>query len=113
MKYFYTAFIWLLASTSVSAANVWCEGKIAGHYLAGDGSLYIKGSWRNDWTQVCNLNQSWKNISPNVCEGWLSMSQTAKVADLDVILMYSTTYQCNAMPNYSSAPAPIYIMHAP
>ena len=93
----------------VTAATQWCDGKIAHTFADRSGGVYIFGTWRNDWQQICNLNFVWKEISVSSCRAWFSTSQTAVVTQQPVIVSIDTT-SCATMPTYGESPSPIYLM---
>lgn len=94
-------------SFATSAQSYWCIGKINGVYITRSGNVVINGSWRNDWTEICNLNNGVVNTV--VCSLWASYAATANQNNLNVQLMYSTgTADCSNIPTYGNAPVPQY-----
>ena len=103
----------LFALTSVlfavpASAAIWCGGKLAGVYINSTGDVIINGSWRNDWTRICNL----KEDAPGAvtCSLWASYAATAWQGNRNVRLMYSGPASCAAIPTYNGAPVPGYLM---
>ena len=92
------------------AAQQWCSGTINGVYATSDGSLYIWGSYRNQWTQICNLSVVWKGVDSGMCKQWYAMSMTLRVTGEPATVYYYDASTCDAIPYYSDAPAPGYIM---
>ncbi len=87
-------------------ASIWCLGKLSGSYITPAGDLIVNGSWRNDWTRLCNVN-----TDSMVCPLWASYAATAITNKLKIRLMYSeNTYQCSDLPTYNSTPKPAYLM---
>jgi hypothetical protein len=103
----------LFALTSVlcaapASAAIWCSGKLAGVYINSTGDVIINGSWRNDWTRICNL----KEDTPGAvtCSLWASYAASAWQGNRNVRLMYSGPASCGEIPNYNGAPVPEYLM---
>jgi hypothetical protein len=97
--------LFLLLSQAASADNIWCGGKLLGVYVAASGDVVIKGDWRNEWTNVCNL----KNDTVT-CSLWASYAANALQNNTSVLLMYTGSFQCTTIPSYNSAPIPGYFM---
>jgi len=95
---------------TAQAAQQWCTGTIKAVYAMVDGSLYINGSYRNQWTQICNLMAVWKGVDPGMCKQWYAMSMTLRVTGEPAVVYYYDAPTCDAIPYYSDAPAPGYIM---
>ena len=92
-------------------ADQFCSGQVKSVWLDAYGNLYIKGTWRNDHTQICNVNTAWNGVVTPTCEGWLSLSLTAQTTQGGVILRYPDSIgSCNAIPTYTASPKPDYIM---
>ena len=92
-----------------SSAAIWCSGKLVGVYITSTGDVIINGSWRNEWTRICNLNEG--ATTTVVCSMWASYAASARQNDLNVTLMYDTgPASCNEIPSYQGAPTPIYFM---
>ena len=99
-----------LLSIAVSAAPQWCSGQITSTWIDEAGHVVIKGTWRNDHTQVCNLNTTWKGVTTETCKGWLSLAQVAQVAKTGVTVYYADITSCADMPVYQASPNPGYVM---
>ena len=54
------AFIAIASSVVAPAysAQLWCRGKITNSYVDSSGTLIIAGTWRGDYTQLCNIAYS-------------------------------------------------------
>jgi len=91
--------------------NIWCSGKLDGVYVNTYGEVTIKGDW-GTWTQICNTKTP-TAVDAVTCSLWASYAATAVKDNLDVMLMYSTSYDCNTLPAYSAAPTPFYFMLKP
>ena len=99
-------------STQAYAATQWCQGTISKTYIAKDGTLLIYGSWRNDYTAVCNVSQPRDGVSVEVCKSWLALIITGKTTQTPMIVYYGNVPSCTEIPSYGGAPSPGYIMLA-
>ena len=102
----------LLMSFQSFADSVWCSGKITHTYLNHDGVLYIHGTWRNQHTAICDVDNIRDGVTPETCKGWLSIAMAAKLSQNNVVLHYGDVPSCSAIPQYNSAPKPSYLMLA-
>lgn len=91
-----------------ATANIWCSGKLAGVYINSSGDVIINGSWRNDWTRICNLNEATPGTV--TCSLWASFATTAWQGNRSVRLMYGGQGSCSEIPSYNGAPTPAYVM---
>ncbi|MDR6985123.1 hypothetical protein J2X32_003780 [Rheinheimera pacifica] len=90
-------------------ASVWCSGKIKGVYITSGGDVVINGSWRNNWTRICNLNAG--DVNTVTCSMWASYAATATKENIDVTLNYNNgVSSCSAIDTYENAPTPYYLM---
>jgi hypothetical protein len=87
-----------------------CVGTVNSSYLTIDGSVILRGTWRNDFTQICNLKTEWKGVTPDVCAGWKAMIDAALTLGRTVSLYYSPDVTCAQIPYYGGSPAPYYVM---
>lgn len=115
MKTIKSAAFFIMALNISPTFAIHCHGTIEYTYLQNDGSLYIYGSWRNEHTKICNIDTSWNNISTQVCKGWLSIAQTAKVAKSNVVVHCNDNdvSSCGTISAYNSSPKPTYLMLKP
>lgn len=98
----------VLCAASASAA-IWCSGKLAGVFINSTGDVVIKGSWRNEWTRICNLNEG--PTTAVTCSLWASYAASAQQNNLSVTLRYDTgAATCSEIPSYNGAPTPVYFM---
>ena len=103
----------LLFTTSIANAGLlFCEGKVDAMYVSANGDLVILGTWRNDYTAVCSIGYDRSGVSSEVCKGWMSIAQVAKVTGENVLVRYSDSVasSCATLDRYESAPAPQYMM---
>lgn len=99
------------ANVSTAYAAIYCLGVPSGVYTQNDGSVVIQGPWRNDWTQICNIKTTWKNVDPVICLGWFSEVANAVTQQKPVTIYYSEAgMACETIPTYWSSPAPYYVM---
>lgn len=106
--------ILLLAMCSLSAqgANIWCNGTVSNLYVDSSDNVIIKGSWRNNYTRICNT-QGVGGVSTVTCSLWASIITSSMTNNKNVLLMYDDrngTMNCANIPTYSSAPKPHYVM---
>ncbi|MEP2103982.1 MAG: hypothetical protein ABJP02_17785 [Parasphingorhabdus sp.] len=101
-----------LAIPSVANAAAFCDGAITQTITYANGSVLIRGAWRNSYTQICNVKTEWKGVTPDVCYVWVSHASNAVTENKPVIVHYTGLDQaeCATMPNYGGSPAPAYVM---
>ena len=59
---------------------------------------------------MCNIEKHWKGVSPEACQGMLSVLLTAQSTGKSIATYYSgDQYTCSNLPHYGSAPGPIYV----
>ena len=100
----------LLFSSYAYSITQYCGGTITNYYLDAAGFIYVYGTWRNDYTAVCNVNSSWQSISTEVCKGWQAIIEEAHVTRKSVLLRYLDAPACDALPTYTGAPQLDYIL---
>lgn len=83
-----------------------CYGTINSSYMVKNGEVIIRGTWRNDYTQICNLKTEWKGVTPDVCAGWKAMVDAALTLGRTVAIYYSPDVTCSTIPYYGDAPSP-------
>ncbi|MDM3869723.1 hypothetical protein QSV34_00005 [Porticoccus sp. W117] len=102
--------VMFLSPTVLQAEPQWCNGKIKHVFVYRTGEVVVLGSWMNQWTTICNLNEEWKEVSAEQCKNWYSLIQTAVVTKSPAIVYYTDAPECSALPTYGNAPAPYYVM---
>lgn len=100
-------FFFLFFSLQSYAGAVWCYGKLHGVYINKDGDVIVNGTWRNDWTRICNLNAAGMQ---STCPLWASYAATAYQNQANVRVMYSEASSCNQLAAYNNTPLPEYFM---
>ena len=99
-------------SFSAAAGNIYCQGSVVSVYVSSTGDVIFQGSYRANYTEVCNLHGTWHGISTESCYAWYSQLIAAKTHAKSVLLNYQTTasYTCADLPTYENSPAPGYVM---
>ena len=83
-----------------------CSGEVTNAYIGKFGSLVVKGTWRNDYTKLCNVNDD-----PIVCSLWSGYVARSMDENTSLILRYdNSAFTCSTIPTYSNAPMPNYVM---
>ncbi|WP_158703071.1 hypothetical protein [Allosphingosinicella vermicomposti] len=102
-----------LSLATPAAAEVYCSGYVRSAFTDGGGNVVVSPEWHPDWLQICNLNESWKGISPQICWSWFSQIQNGMANNQTNYFYYALPSQtaCNSLPTYGQAPAPGYIMN--
>ncbi len=98
----------MFGASSVSAENIYCTGKVANVYIDSSGNVVIFGKWRNDWTRICNT----QNSDTVTCSLWASYVASAVKDNLSIKLQYNVSdgTTCENLPTYANAPNPGYVM---
>lgn len=102
--------ICLFTSFNAAAGPQWCSGSVEKSWVNKNGNLYIFGSWRKEHTQICNINNTWNGVSPEICKSWLSIVLAAKMSSTPVTVQYADVPSCSEIPKYESSPSPEYVM---
>ena len=96
-----------LASSANAAFD--CSVKVRAVLIYNDGAVNVMHTGRNDYTTVCNMNQTWKGVSPATCTMWAASLQQIKRVDGNATFYYAESGSCATLPTYQNAYAPIYI----
>lgn len=99
-----------LSANTFAAHPKWCSGTISNLWVDKGGSIFIRGTWRNGHTQICNFNKSWKGVSSGTCKSWQALTQQAHATQKKIIVQYKNLSSCKAIPAYSAAPSPENVM---
>jgi hypothetical protein len=114
MKKLSKILIALLLTTTLSSAamaDTWCgPTKVSRMFVWSDGTVNVFLSIRGDYVAFCNMNSSWKGISPTTCATWLALIKSAVARKADMTIFYNESFTCQAIPSYASAPSPYYVM---
>ena len=109
----FIAALLLLAATHSARADTYCSGAVYEYLVMADGTLTIRSQWRQDWTAICSVHGTWKNISTETCYSWLAIVNAAKVHNKAAGIYYTGNPVCSSLPTYSDAPAPWYVRIEP
>jgi hypothetical protein len=98
-------------STSVFAANIWCTGTVRRVLVSKSGLVEVMGSWRGDWTGICNVKQDWQGVDPQTCMTWFAQTEKSLTTAKQVTIEYTgVDVDCATLPTYSGSPGPAYVM---
>lgn len=100
-------------SQQVFAVNLWCTGTVTRMYVDSTSRMYILPSYHASYNMICDLDSTWKGITPELCKSWFAMLQGAYHAKTTTIVYYTgVSYpSCADLPNYTTTPAPGYVMN--
>jgi hypothetical protein len=93
-----------------SAAPQWCSATVSNLYVMSDGTVLMIGSWRGDYTRVCNLDQPQGGVSALTCATWMALLSKAVTRTSAVTVYYADAPACNQIPIYYGAPIASYVM---
>ena len=99
----------ILLTPFAAKATFHCSVDVNRVLVYGTGGINILHSGRNDYTNICNLNTTWKGGEPVTCAMWVGLLQNAQVNNKKVIFYYNGEGTCNTLPTYGNTPAPVYI----
>lgn len=100
----------LLSAPSANAQGpLWCEGIVRTVLVDKEGTLLLMASYRNDWTQICNITTTWKSVPAAVCNVWVAHLTTAVATQQNIIVAYGSLSSCGALPTYGDSPGPNYV----
>jgi hypothetical protein len=100
----------LLLSNGSSATPFDCNVDLFGVIVYSSGSVNVLHSGRGDWTVICNLNNTYKDVGVVTCAMWTSMLLNIKNNGKKVNFYYDNQYgSCDKLPTYGNAPVPVYI----
>jgi hypothetical protein len=91
-------------------AQQWCSSTVSQTWMWRDGGLYLLAGFRGDHLQVCNINETWKGITPATCASWQGMIRSAVARKTSMLFYYAEPTPCASIPTYGNAPSPSYIM---
>jgi hypothetical protein len=111
MKLFFSVVLTFFAVLAGPAqAQQWCTTKVSNLYIHSSGLAHATLSARGDYVAFCNINTTWKNITPTQCASWLSLVRSGVARKANMIFYYNEATPCTQIPSYENAPAPGYIM---
>lgn len=102
----------LIVQAGSAHAQAYCSGTISAAVTYSDGQVMIKSSWRNEWTDICNLNVAWKGVEAQTCWGWFAQLNEAVQRGRIVVIHYLDLPPsgCPTMPVYRDSPRAEYVM---
>lgn len=98
---------------SATAANLWCVGPVANLWIDQSGNAFLHPSWHQSYVLLCNVNQnSTTGVTPTTCMSWVSLARAAMQRAVPMTIYYEgiAATSCNAIPEYSAATPPYYVM---
>src|SRR5581483_4443927 len=78
----------LLTLSSSAMAGQWCNGTLISVYLDAYGSVFIQGTWRNDYTKICNNQGTFGGIDGVTCLSWYGAAVKAQGSQTKVTVYY-------------------------
>ena len=110
----YKLVVMLLALSGVTHSETfWCEGHVNTFHTDSGGNLYINGSWKNDYTRVCNTSGV-GGVTSATCNQWFSMIMASVASDKKISLKYAGKdgqTNCSNLAEYNASLIPKYIMY--
>lgn len=102
----------MLGASASIASPLWCAGTLMAIYMTSDGSVEIKGTWRNEYTQICSDQGTFGGIDSVTCLSWFALAVKAQTAQVPVTVYYpdAGSYTCGNLPSYASALTPNYLL---
>jgi hypothetical protein len=97
-------------TSGVAQAQQWCYTKVSNLFIDGSGNVNVSLSVRGEYVAFCNINTTWKNISPTQCASWISLVRSGVSRKANMVFYYNEATPCTQIPTYTSAPPPGYIM---
>ncbi|MEO8016532.1 MAG: hypothetical protein ABI769_01855 [Pseudomonadota bacterium] len=104
-----TLLVALSFAPAFARADTYCSGVLNEYLVYADGSLMIRGAWRQGWTYLCNVQGTWKGIPAEACFSWLAIVGSSKAHAKPLGVYYSGDLNCAALAEYSASPAPVYV----
>lgn len=104
-----------LSCQQAVAAPLGCSGTVQRIIQYADGRMMIFGSWRGDFTMMCNTETAWNGIPTGVCTKWYAAANIAYTTGRQVVVSYADagTATCGTLSTYQSAPPPDYLLLQP
>ena len=102
-----------LLVTSPAFADFQCFGTIVDLLIYADGTVNIKTTYRNDYTNICNLQTTRQGVDPFTCALWVGAIESARKMNQSIHVYYQSNgeFSCTTIPIHGSSPAPVYIGH--
>jgi len=106
----FSLLVFVLFSSIAALANTYCSGTLDSVYVSSQGNMYVRGDWRNEYTRLCNVDETINNVRTNTCILWSATAFKAREAKHNVVIQYDDSVDCSTMSSYSQAPAPKYFL---
>jgi hypothetical protein len=90
-------------------AGQWCSTKVNDVLVTSPGEVMGHTTMRGEWLQVCNINTTWKGVTPATCAVWVGLLKNAISRKSNMTWYYGEDTPCNLIPYYGFAPAPAYL----
>jgi hypothetical protein len=108
-----SAFVAVAVALSPSGARAdWvCDAPAVDVLVYADGTINIR-YMGNDWTYLCNLESTWRGVSPTTCATWVALLEKIKTKGGTTRFYFvGDPIACNKLtpPSYADARIPIYI----
>lgn len=94
------------------AGNLYCRGTIKNLYVDNSNMLIVHGSWRADYTKLCNTAGD-DNVNAQTCALWASILMKSVTDNKEVIVKYPNvdgSASCNNLLTFHNSPSPYYVM---
>jgi hypothetical protein len=80
--------------------------------MSSSGDVTIQGSWRGDYTTVCNTQGGFGGIDGTICLAWYAAAVKALTDQTTVYIQYVNDggYTCSNLPTYNNALVPGYFL---
>lgn len=104
----------LMVTVPTYAADIQCYGAVNELLIYSDGTVNVFSSYRNDWTNICNLQATRQGVDTFTCALWIGAIESARKLNQNIHVYYvdnGTGMTCATIPIHASAPAPLYIGH--
>lgn len=100
----------VLIHPALTSADIACAGQVREILLYANGTVNLRGNWRNDYTYLCNTTGAWGNVPTEVCLSWYATAAKALADGKEVIVWYAgNAHTCANLPTYGNSPQPTYV----
>lgn len=97
-------------SGTTEAQPQWCQGTLNSVWIDTYGSVFTQPSWHGSHLRICNLRDNTGGVDTVTCSSWHSVLAEAVSKQLPTIIYYPDVPSCDAIPTYTNAPVPYYVM---
>lgn len=100
--------MWMLPG--LAFADIHCAGQVRDVLLYANGTVNLRGLWRNDYTYLCSTTGTWGNVPTEVCLSWYATAAKAVADGKELVVWYSgNAHTCANLPTYGASPQPTYV----